>query len=192
MSIPTKELLFGRGALTLELFCKANSLAIPQLVVCPRHDWPFSPCAYYREGVISICVDKCAPIGTAGRSWSFPGYTVDRTPYGVIQHELGHHADRTRGNVKGKYWSEYSIQFKAAVQESALTSYEPNPAEWFAEMFRLFVTNPDLLRQLRPLTYARLIADGYKPLFGDSWQDRLADAPQRTINAAANKIAACT
>ena len=39
-----------------------------------------------------------------------------------------------------------------------MTGYYPNDNEWFAEMFRLFVTNPDLLRLLRPCTHALMVA----------------------------------
>lgn len=41
--------------------------------------------------------------------------------------------------------------------ELPITSYAPNPAEWFAEIFRLFVTNHGLLKQLRPKTYNILL-----------------------------------
>jgi hypothetical protein len=71
--------------------------------------------------------------------------------------------------------------------EAAITSYCPNDAEWFAEMFRVFVTNPDLLRLVRPRTH-RELASQFKPVFDDTWRDRLREAPARTIAAVERKI----
>ncbi len=52
----------------------------------PADEWRFNVCAYYRANTTTICVKKCAGIGYAGQQWSYPGYTVDRTPYGVNSH----------------------------------------------------------------------------------------------------------
>ena len=147
-------------------------------------------CAYYRpqRGIV-ICVERCASIGTAGRQWSYPGYTVDRTPYGVVQHELGHHVDLTRGERKGAYWSEFSSAVRGRAGEKPITSYCPNNAEWFAEMFRVFVTNPDLLFHVRPRTHRELCLC-FEPVFTDTWRDRLKDAPARTIKAAERHVEA--
>lgn len=182
-----KQTLLDDGSALMLVFCELNDIKIPKIEVWTS-GWWYSACAYYRDDVINICLAKCAHIGKAGRAWSFPGYVVDRTPYGVIQHELGHHVDVIKGNNPDAYWSEYSKQMREETGEKKITNYCPNDAEWFAEIFRLFVTNPDLLKQMRPLTYDRLIADGFKPLYTDTWQQRLGIAPERTINAAANRI----
>ena len=68
-----------------------------------------------------------------------------------------------------------------------LTNYCPNDAEWFAEIFRLFVTNSDLLRLIKPRTYSEL-RKLYKPVIDDPWRLVLKDAPERTLLAASNKI----
>jgi hypothetical protein len=120
-------------------------------------------------------------------AWSFPGYSVDRTPYGVIQHELGHHADYVKSEKRGSYYGDFSINMRATVGEKPLTSYCPNDAEWFAEMFRLFVTNPDLLRLLRPDTHAAM-REHFKPIFDGSWRERMTGAPERTIAAIERKL----
>lgn len=184
----TKAELLAEGADVARRFCAVNNFAMPEIKEHARVDWPFDVCAYYRPTTINICLEKCAPIGTAGRQWSYPGYTVDRTPYGVIQHELGHHVDRLKGARKGPYFSDYCIAVRAFSGEQPLTTYCPNDAEWFAEIFRLFVTNPDLLRELRPRAWSRLRADGLVPLFDDRWDARLAGAPARTIAAARAKV----
>jgi len=168
-------------------FCNVNSMRVPDIQEQDPARWAFNTCAYYRPTYIAICVSRCSPIGTAGRSWSYPGYTVDRTPYGVIQHELGHHADVLKGNRRGSYWSDFSAVLRGRSGEKQITSYAPNDAEWFAEMFRVFVTNPDLLRLLRPRTHRELVSC-FKPVFSDTWRDRLVGAPARTIELAERRI----
>lgn len=183
-----KHALLNAGITLVQGFCAINSLPIPETFPRRADQWRFDECAYYRNMRIEICVAKCASVGVAGRAWSFPGYTVDRTPYGVMAHELGHHVDRVVGLRKGAYWSEYSDDLRAATGEPKLTNYCPNSAEWFAELFRLFVTNPDLLRILRPKFYAAL-TEKFRPFYGDSWRDRLQHAPARTFEQAAKMVA---
>lgn len=188
------DMLTNGIALAAE-FCRENGIAMPEIEESdrPAH---FGTCAYYRPTTITITVSKCAAIGTAGRAWSFPGYAVDRTPYGVIAHELGHHVDAHRGAnppTSRDYYSEYSRAIRAEVKEAPITTYlggDPRyaDAEWFAEAFRLFVTNHDLLRLIRPRTHARLLAD-FKPVERRPWEEVMAIAPERTINACRNRIA---
>jgi hypothetical protein len=182
-----KEALFRRGVALLEQFCQANNLYPPVINVRPWESWPFDVCAYYRPVKIEICLSKCAAIGVAGRQWSFPGYSVDRTPYGVLQHELGHHADITLGNLKRGYQSPFSQSLRAQAKEPPLTGYCPDDGEWFAEMFRLFVTNPDLLERLRPRSFA-LIRCYFSPVVSLTWEQVLKDAPARTLDACRRKI----
>lgn len=183
----SKQSLLARGLQLMERFCDANKLAVPRIEYPDPARWPFGVCAYYRKDVITINVTKCAAIGIAGMAWSFPGYSVDRTPYGVIQHELGHHADVVKSSKVYRYYGDFSIGMRAYCKETPLTSYCPDDAEWFAEMFRLFVTNPDLLRLLKPRTHAAML-EHFVPVFSDSWAARLQGAPDRTIVAAQRKI----
>lgn len=184
----SKESMLERGIAVTRCFCALNGIPVPEITVVTGK-WAFDACAYYRphEGIV-INVTKCAFVGLEGRQWSFPGYTVDRTPYGVLQHELGHHVDVHTSVVVDRYRGDYSRDMRAWVREEPITSYCPDDGEWFAEMFRLFVTNPDLLHQIRPLTYARLLADGFRPVFHDSFEDRLKGAPDRTIRSAHRKV----
>jgi hypothetical protein len=184
-----REQLFLAGGDLIEKFCSINGLSMPEIQKTAATEWQFGPCAYYRPTYIAICVSKCAVIGTAGRQWSYPGYTVDRTPYGVLAHELGHHVDREMGVIKGAYWSNFSKDMRATTREEQITSYCPNDAEWFAEMFRVFVTNPDMLRILRPRTFDA-IHRRFKPVESRAWRDVLQGAPDRTIVAAERKILA--
>lgn len=185
----TKSEMFELGRGVLERFCSLNAIAMPAIQPAEASSWKWGACAFYRPTRIVICVARCAAIGTAGRQWSFPGYAVDRTPYGVVQHELGHHVDVLRGQRRGAYWSEFSAAVRGNAGEKPITSYCPNDAEWFAEMFRVFVTNPDLLRLTRPRTH-RELRSSFEPVFTDTWRDRLRGAPDRTIKAAERHIEA--
>lgn len=188
-----KESLFEYGVARVGEFCELNGLMLPA-IVCLTKEEPFAcikTCAWYRANRISIKIWGCANIGTAGRAWSFPGYTTDRTPYGVLAHELGHHVDVHISFKKGldcyNYSGDYCKQLKETTKEPPLTSYCPNPAEWFAEMFRLFLTNPDLLSKLRPKTYEAL-REHFTPVEKRNYTQVLANAPERTIKQATKKI----
>jgi len=188
MTPPPKEYLYDRGRRLAEEFCEKNSLTCPEIVAAAPEWWNVSACAYYRPETINICINECAPVGLGGPAWSWPGYVIDRTPYGVIAHELGHHIDWLTGTDKGAYWSDFSIKLRAETKEEKITNYCPNDAEWFAEIFRLFITNPDLLREIRPKTYAALVAEGFTPVVNETWDDVLWNAPERTRAQAQKKI----
>lgn len=184
--VKSRDQLFAEGVDLLERFCAKNALEVPEIRRTSRQDWSFDACAYYRPQYIAICVEKCAWPGRANRAWSWPGYVIDRTPYGVLQHELGHYIDHRFSAVKGSYYGDYSVGLRKETGEAPLTGYCPNTAEWFAEIFRLFVTNPELLRLMRPKTFA-LLSDRMYVVTKGSWRHVLKDAPERTLLAAARK-----
>jgi hypothetical protein len=168
-------------------FCAANHLSTPAITQVPGDRWRFGrTCAYYREDVITICLAQTASPGYGGMAWSWPGYVIDRTPYGVIQHELGHHVDFTISDQKGAYGGDFSSKLRTLTREERLTNYCPNDWEWFAEIFRLFVTNSDLLREVLPQTYKHL-RELYKPVVDAPWAEVLRGAPARTLAQAAKK-----
>ena len=179
-----KRTLLGAGIMVMQHFCQLNSIQPPAVAEAESNRWAFGVCAYYRANVMTICVSRCASVGTAGMQWSYPGNTVDRTPYGVVQHELGHHVDTLKSTRVDRYRGDFSVSMRERSGEVPLTSYCPDDAE----MFRLFVTNPDLLKHLRPRTHAEMAAH-FKPVFTDGWREMLAGAPDRTIIAAERKIA---
>jgi hypothetical protein len=185
-----RKSLFERGRLRVLRFCEENSVVAPELTAVPKEDWYVGVCAYYRPTYIKICLGECQhPCGhETNRNWSWPGNSTDRTPYGVVAHELGHHFDWLTGDGKGDYWSDFSTRTLVESNEVPLTSYCPNPPEWFAEHFRLFVTNPALLRLLRPRTF-RLLARRWTPLPPDDWKKAMgANVPERVLKAARNKM----
>lgn len=204
-----KEVLYARGLILLEEFCIRNKIHKPNIVRIKKDSryYFLNSCAFYRRKTIqseqkeynlpedyclAIMVEKCATIGTGGRCWSYPGYVIDRTPYGVLQHELGHHVDLGLAYVRGVY--QLSVDLYEKSLEEPLTGYCPGEkgkgqwcSEWFAEMFRLFVTNPQLLMKVRPRTYKELI-NKFKPAEDRIWREVLEDAPERTILQAEKKI----
>jgi hypothetical protein len=189
----TKADLFQAGSDLLGEFCLRNALPPPALHRVEPGEWRFGgTCAFWRRSSIWICIEKTAHPGTAGRQWSWPGYAVDRTPYGVLAHELGHHVDWLRSTQRGAYYGDFSIGLRQRTREEKLTNYCPNDAEWFAEIFRLFVTNPDFLSRLRPKTYRALRDADLQPVVAATWKEVLADAPQRTLDAATRRIESST
>lgn len=190
----TKTGLADAGERLVTRFCKANGLVVPSIVrLTPESSdlYYVGSCAFYRRNRICIMLPKCAHPGTAGMAWSWPGYIIDRTPYGVLAHETGHHVDLSKGERPGRYWSELGERIMKESGEAKLTNYCPNPAEWFAEMSRLFITNPDLLRLIRPVTY-RLLRGFLEPVETRPWRKVLAGAPPRTIAVAEKRIREAT
>lgn len=185
----TKIQLLASGVALVKAFCERNGLETPGLQVYSSTEWRFdSVCAYYRPVCIHIALSRCAHPGTAGASWSWPGYVIDRTPHGVMAHELGHHVDHALSSVKGAYGGDFSVKLRARTGEPKLTNYCPNDWEWFAEIFRLFVTNPDLLERLRPKTHAELSRE-LDIVETREWFEVLDGAPARTIAQAERKMA---
>lgn len=185
-----KDILFDKGQSRIAAFLVLNPAIPPvQIERVPSDRWRVSACAYWRASLIKICVEDCAGPGRSGQQWSWPGYAVDRTPYGVLAHEFGHHVDYHSSRNRSAYWGEYSGKIRQATGENQLTSYCPDDAEWFAEHFRLFITNPDLLKKLRPVTFMYLSAR-FKHLPLIPWEEvlRKNGAPDRTIQAAANRV----
>lgn len=194
-----KEELYSKGVMLALQFCQLNGIPMPSVTRLRRGErlYKLATCAFYRPTTISIMVEKCANNGYGGRAWSWPGYTIDRTPYGVIQHELGHHVDRfcSMNGGEGRLFSQV-LNCKAE-GEVPLTGYLGTDSrektffmEWFAENFRLFVTNPDLSRLVRPKFYARFVEVGIKPLALGTWDEvlRAHGAPERTMEQARKKI----
>lgn len=181
-------------------FCAMNNIPQPAIARLRPGEklYHLATCAYYRPYTITIMVEKCAHRGMGGRAWSWPGYVIDRTPYGVYQHELGHHLDTivTR-QTKGDNPPLFSKHVWERSQEPPLTGYLGTDKEaatfymeWFAEHFRLFVTNPDLCHQLRPRFFNTITNCGFKPVTNDDWDLVLLlnDAPSRIVEQARKKI----
>ena len=202
----TKLQLYNRGVRLAREFCRVNGLPQPYIRAVPKSFWFVHACGFYRPDTeaqrkytldghvagINVCLVDCqTPAGEEmSRNWSWPGNAVDRTPFGVVLHELGHHVDWCLGKRKGKYYSEVCEEVKTRAGEPGLTTYaDTNPAEWFAEAMRLYIGNVGLLRELRPRTCTELFKL-VKPLrhcaFG--WRKCLGpDVPGRIVRSLENK-----
>ncbi len=170
--------MYERGVELARRLCALNDVPVPEFFVGSSSEWdgPRGSCGYYESSRIAVCLDATAAIGRGGRAWSYPGHSVDRTAYGVVVHELGHHFD----DVLTVGSRSFSGVVRRESGEKALTGYAPNTSEWFAEMFRLFGTNPELLGALRPRTL-EVLARRLRPAETRGWREVLADAPQRTL-----------
>jgi hypothetical protein len=186
----SKTGLAREGIKRVKQFCIANDTPIPDVTIALRVEWCVDACAYYRpDRGINICLEKCAsPCSEEElRNWNWPGSTTDREPYGVICHELGHHCDWLTGERKWTYGSEYCEKVMKESGEDPITSYCPNPAEWFAEVFRLFVTNPGLLNVLRPTAY-EILTRKWRPVGTMDWRKGLGgNVPKKIIRTLINK-----
>lgn len=185
----SKLSLYKTGLNLIKEFCEANTITVPDVVL--QHTTGFSACAYYRPTYIVIGLSQCASCcsDTQVRNWNWPGSVTDRTPYGVLAHELGHHCDviSSVDQSEHKYIGTYSKTVYEGSGEKPITSYCPNYGEWFAEMFRLFVTNPNLLKQIRPKTY-KLIRAKFLPIKELPWRERLGSkVPSKIIRTLKNK-----
>lgn len=203
VEVPSREELLARGRELIEKFCNTNGVPCPDVTEMPSRSWPFSVCAFYRpegwksasefsngfcEG-INICLPKCAkPCGESmSRQWSWPGSVIDRTPYGVLAHELGHHCDWLSGEEKHSYFSDYGMKLVKDAGEKPITGYCDNPAEHFAEFARLYITNHSLLKLLRPRAW-HLLAKRWKPVSAVRWREALLPGlPERVLKSLLNK-----
>lgn len=195
-----REVLFIKGLELMRDFCALNGITQPAVLRLGKSDrlYHLATCAFYRPTSIHIMVEKCALRGFGGRAWSWPAYVIDRTPYGVLQHELGHHVDDVKSTKPLKQKTDlFSYRIHEQSQEPPMTGYLGTDTraqtfymEWFAENFRLFVTNPDLSRVLRPKFYAALVREGIRPLHSEPWRNVLEklQAGARYILQAEKKI----
>lgn len=179
----TRDQLARQGRAAVLAFCQANGMPPPTFAgEVPAY---VGSCGLYSRGRLYVTVPACARLGYGGPAWSWPGYMVDRTPFGVYCHELGHYVD----DLCSRKGTDFAQAMRKASGEAKLTNYCPNTAEWLAEMMRLFITDPDLLQAVRPRTYESLVGAGLLPSELRPWQDVLAGAPARTLAMAARRAA---
>lgn len=116
------------------------------------HNINFS-CGFYepKDGSLHIDLKRTGRLGFGGMAWSWPGYKIDRTPFGVIVHEFGHHCDYTFSPGGWTFARSAELRaLKRGFPKEKVSGYEPNLGEVFAESFRVYATNPALLRAGAP------------------------------------------
>lgn len=167
MSIYTnkfKETLKENGIKLLKEFCELNNIKEPEIRLSNINGNGYCGFYKYLSNRINIDVDACARVNVM---YSFPGFTSDRTPQGVIIHEFSHYVDEIKGDISEEIYKNS--------KEKPITGYKGSSAdEWFAEMMRLFVSNPDLLKNIRPKTYNEL-SKHFIPLNRGGYAEVLAE-----------------
>ena len=188
----TPENLLAWGVMRADTFCKANDLPQMKVIQIEPKDWRVHACAYWRGGICKIQVNQCARPASGEhdrRNWNWPGSVTDRTPYGVVAHELGHHADwyKSPPNTRGRYSGSLSRSVFNQSGENPLTSYSPTHEEWFAEMMRLFITNHALLHLIRPRTWG-LLNQWFEPVSDLDWVKAMGPGvPARILETAVRR-----
>ncbi len=123
-------------------------------------------------GLVRIYIMRCR-----SRRDGTIGSVGDRTIAGVTAHEIGHHIDwlLTR-RTDGIMIRTYRKLIKGTI---AVTAYgNTDTHEDFAEAMRIFILNPDLLRNLSRMRY-EFFADTLclKSLETRTWQEVLSSSP---------------
>lgn len=192
-----KAELFKRGLKRASSWLERHNLPRPHRIFSSREEanrWRrhFMPPTWYglylnerRSTALVVNVKRCrVATRVPGWSWSYPGYKSDLTPYGVVCHEFGHHVDYVLG-ARGGLISNRKIWKAVVANEEEVSGYEPNHAEAFAEAFRLFLTNPSLLREGRPERWEFMTHTlGLDPPNTTSWRIVLKHAHPQIVRAA--------
>lgn len=141
-----------------------------------------------RGGTISVNLKiSRPPVKTPGFQWTYTGWKADLTAPGILAHEMGHHVDHCiRVSMSKQDWKNTrSIWAAVCKSEPRVSSYEPNASEAFAESMKLFVLNPNLLKEGRPNRYkflTRLLE--LQPIHDLGWKSVLQHAHPKIISAA--------
>jgi len=192
----TKQELAEQGLKLAKAFLDKNNLPYPDVQF--RSLRPFlgknKPsgsygCGMYtpRSRTVIVSPEDCAkPSVGLPMQWSFPGYTVDRTPMGVVAHEFGHYVDH-----RMIYLSK-TISWGKIYKDEKVSSYEPDASEAFAETMRLMILNPAMLKAVAPNRYKFLLDCGLRPSLSVTKDAllhlRMLCATDRILEVAGNKV----
>lgn len=189
-----KQREFERSQAYVNGFLTLNGLRGPsRLITCAltRHANRWRDNGWYKFDTSEMFVNlkrSRTPVKTPGFCWSFTGFKADLTAPGILAHEMGHHVHNV---LNPKFGEKDMIRMirKCATNEVRVSSYEPNAYEVFAEAMRLFILNPELLREGRPVRWAMLNGDlDLKPIHSAPWRDVLQHAHPKIISAAESWI----
>lgn len=159
--IYTKRQLCEMSINLIDKFCELNNIPKPKFDI----DWETGTtqtegiaCGHFTFGtdVLHLQPNRCAN-PNPNRDW--PGFFYDRTCYGVMCHEFAHYVDNLSPslfNVK-----LISTELRQISNEPSFNKDPKDDYEYFADVFKLFVTNPDLLRITRPSVF-KLLTETYK------------------------------
>lgn len=168
--IYTKQQLCEMSISLINDFCDLNNIPKPEFNI----DWGTGTtqskgtvCGHFTFGtnVLHLQPNKCANPNPNG---DWPGFFYDRTCYGVMCHEFAHYVDNLSPslfNVK-----LISAELRQIANEPSFNKDPKDDYEYFADVFKLFISNPDLLKLVRPNTF-KLLTEKYKllPIVSDDY-----------------------
>lgn len=177
----TIDVLKQEGINIINKFCELNNIPIPKISFTTDKHEKFHGFYVWNSSEITIIINRCTkPALNPGFKWSFPHYFVDRTVLGVICHEFGHYLHEYLGFPRMKKLGE------------PITGYEPDVYERFAETIRIFLTNPDLLKQYNKKRYDFLTIDlKLIPIHDIDWKlqlNKYGNVNEKYIKACENRI----
>lgn len=175
----SKSILVENGLKLVHEFCILNNIKNPIIKITTIKS--MRACGTYNGKLIKVDLSKCAK---PSQLYSYPNLHSNRTPQGVITHEFGHYLADVLG-ISGRTL----LKYRKEINEKPISSYAPNSSEWFAEIIKLYLTNPDLLKLGRPKTYNWLYEDlKLKPINRGSYLEVLKEfdnnISERLINKA--------
>lgn len=176
-----KDENFEYGLKICKKFFEVNNLQFPKVKIKNTLSC-YGQTIYNSETVYVNLKRARSPVGNPGFSWSFTGYKADLTPSGILAHECGHIVDSL---------TNFKLHKQQLNGEPKVTSYEPNKYERSAEMIKVFILNPDLLKIGRPQRY-KLLTEvlKLKPVINDNWESVLENAHEKLRKAAQTWIRA--
>jgi hypothetical protein len=142
--------LFMLGGSLSQNFCEKNNIPIPEYKIEKLDSTGlYLPKTRNRNAQILVDLSETAnPVENPGHMrWSHPAWKTDRTAFGVVLHETGHHIECVLP------YHLYTTNWNEVRRGKKISGYEPNYSEAFAETIRLFIGNPDLLRRSIPARY---------------------------------------
>lgn len=153
---------------------------------------PWHDKGWYWFGTLFVNLKRSrVPVKVPGFAWSFTGSKADLTAPGVLAHETGHHAHYQldkRGGTGAAHLLMCDLS-DVKKEEPPVSGYEPNLYEVMAEMVRLFILNPSLLKEGRPLRWALLRDNlGLRPLHDAPWREVLRNAHPKLIASLENWV----
>jgi hypothetical protein len=189
------ETAFKESVVLIKEFCNVNDIPYPKLDLRDQTNGPFGTYDPRTNIITLFPRNTKTPVKVPGYKWSYTGYKADCTLPGVFAHEFGHYLDSHLAtkmfNKKSAYTSlDKTMQFILDYEKPVsgyidrFTNKKEKMSEAFAEVIKLFVLNPDLLKQGRPKSYEMITSLGIIPVVTEEWTEILKNAHPKLISAA--------
>jgi hypothetical protein len=195
------EQTFKDSVTLIKEFCNVNDIPYPKLDLRDNNIGTFGTFNHKTNLITLYPRNAKTPVKVPGYKWSYTGYKADCTLPGVFAHEFGHYLDSYLAtkmfNQKSAYTSlDKTMQFILDYEKPVsgyidrFTNKRAKMSEAFAEVMKLFILNPDLLKQGRPKSYEMIISLGIVPVVTEEWTEILKNAHPKLISAANSWIKA--